>query len=162
MENIRAGRRVEHFETVRRTKSGQLLDVSITVSPIKDEHGRVIGASKILRDVSTRKRLEQALLQAEKIAATGRMAATIAHEINNPNNLIMLNADVIETFYRFLSPVLRQYAEANPEWTVAQIPYSKVEGKMEILISGIAGGAKRIKAFDSVRLIDFADKLPMR
>jgi PAS domain S-box-containing protein len=89
IENIRAGRRVEHFETVRRTKSGQLLDVSITVSPIKDWHGRVIGASKILRDVSARKRLEHALLQAEKIAATGRMAATIAHEINNPLEAVM-------------------------------------------------------------------------
>jgi PAS domain S-box-containing protein len=89
MENIRAGRRVEHFETVRRTKSGQLLDVSLTISPIRDEQGRVIGASKILRDVSTRKRLEQALVQAEKIAATGRMAATIAHEINNPLEAVM-------------------------------------------------------------------------
>ena len=89
MENIRAGRRVENFETVRRTKSGQLLDVSLTVSPIRDGHGRVIGASKILRDISTRKRLEQALLQAEKIAATGRMAATIAHEINNPLEAVM-------------------------------------------------------------------------
>jgi PAS domain S-box-containing protein len=84
MENIRAGRRVEHFETVRRTKTGQLIDVSLSISPVRDEHGEVIGASKILRDVSMRRRLEQSLLQAEKIAATGRMAATIAHEINNP------------------------------------------------------------------------------
>ena len=89
MENIRAGRRVEHFETMRRTKSGQLLDVALTVSPIRDQHGRIIGASKILRDISTRKRVEQALLQAEKIAATGRMAATIAHEINNPLEAVM-------------------------------------------------------------------------
>jgi signal transduction histidine kinase len=89
IENIRAGRRIEYFETVRRTKSGQLLDVSLTVSPIKDDHGRIIGASKILRDVSTRKRLEQSLMQAEKIAATGRMAATIAHEINNPLEAVM-------------------------------------------------------------------------
>jgi PAS domain S-box-containing protein len=88
-ENIRAGRRVEHFETVRRTKSGQLIDVALTISPMRDEHGRVIGASKILRDISTRKRLENALLQAEKIAATGRMAATIAHEINNPLEAVM-------------------------------------------------------------------------
>lgn len=82
--SIRAGRRVEHFETVRLTKSGQLLDVSVTISPVKDEQGKVIGASKILRDISGRRRIEQSLLQAEKIAATGRMAATIAHEINNP------------------------------------------------------------------------------
>jgi PAS domain S-box-containing protein len=84
LESIRAGRRVEHFETVRLTKGGQLLDVSVTVSPVRDEHGRVVGASKILRDISGRKRMEKSLLQAEKIAATGRMAATIAHEINNP------------------------------------------------------------------------------
>jgi PAS domain S-box-containing protein len=84
IESIRAGRRVDHFETVRRTKDGRLLDVSLTISPVKDEQGRVIGASKILRDISGRKRIEQSLLQAEKIAATGRMAATIAHEINNP------------------------------------------------------------------------------
>jgi C4-dicarboxylate-specific signal transduction histidine kinase len=74
---------------VRRSKSGQLLDVSVSVSPIRDKHGRVIGASKILRGISTRKRLEQALVQAEKIAATGRMAATIAHEINNPLEAMM-------------------------------------------------------------------------
>jgi len=75
---------VEHFETVRLTKGGERIDVSLTVSPIKDKEGRVIGASKILRDISGRRRIEQSLLQAEKIAATGRMAATIAHEINNP------------------------------------------------------------------------------
>jgi PAS domain S-box-containing protein len=84
LESIRAGRRIEHFDTVRLTKDGRSLEVSLTISPIKDEQGRIIGASKILRDVSSRKRLEHSLLQAEKIAATGRMAATIAHEINNP------------------------------------------------------------------------------
>jgi PAS domain S-box-containing protein len=89
IENIRAGRRIEHFETVRLAKGGRAVEVSLTVSPIKDEEGRVIGASKILRDVSSRKRIEQALLQAEKIAATGRMAATIAHEVNNPLAAVM-------------------------------------------------------------------------
>ena len=99
IEKIRAGRRIEHFETVRLTKDGRLIDVSLTISPIKDEEGRVIGASKILRDISGRRRMEQSLLQAEKIAATGRMAATIAHEINNPleaviNLLYLLRAKV--------------------------------------------------------------------
>jgi PAS domain S-box-containing protein len=101
LASIRAGRRVEHFETVRQTKDGRLLDVSLTVSPIKDANGQVIGASKILRDVSNRKRLEQSLLQAEKIAATGRMAATIAHEINNPleavvNLLFLLRRKIVD------------------------------------------------------------------
>jgi PAS domain S-box-containing protein len=101
IENIRAGRRIEHFETVRLAKNGRLIDVSLSVSPIKDEQGRVIGASKILRDISGRKRIEQSLLQAEKIAATGRMAATIAHEVNNPleavtNLLYLLRAKIAD------------------------------------------------------------------
>jgi PAS domain S-box-containing protein len=101
MENIRAGRRVEHFETVRLTKDGTPIDVSLTVSPVRDADGQVIGASKILRDISNRKRLEQSLLQAEKIAATGRMAATIAHEINNPlaavmNLLFLLRPKIVD------------------------------------------------------------------
>lgn len=84
LANIRAGKRMEHFETVRVTKGGERLFVSLTISPIRDDSGTVIGASKILRDVSARKHMETALIQSEKIAATGRMAATIAHEINNP------------------------------------------------------------------------------
>lgn len=79
-----AGERIEHFETVRVKKNGEPIEVSLTISPIKDDSGKVIGASKILRDISDRKRLQQSLLQAEKLAATGRMAASIAHEINNP------------------------------------------------------------------------------
>ena len=96
-----AGERIEHFETERVTKSGQRLQVSLTISPIKDASGKVIGASKILRDISERKRMQQSLLQAEKLAATGRMAASMAHEINNPLegllNLIYLARTSVET-----------------------------------------------------------------
>ena len=81
---LKSGERIEHFETIRLKKNGERMDVSLTISPIRDNTGKVIGASKILRDISDRKRLQESLLQAEKIAATGRMAASIAHEINNP------------------------------------------------------------------------------
>jgi PAS domain S-box-containing protein len=81
---IRQGERVEHFETERLTKDGRRLSVALTVSPVRDVHGKVIGASKILRDISAQKLVEKSLLQAEKIAAAGRMASTIAHEVNNP------------------------------------------------------------------------------
>jgi PAS domain S-box-containing protein len=89
IENIRAGQRIENYETVRVTKDGRRFDVSLSISPLRDEKGQIIGASKILRDISDRKRMEHSLLQAEKIAATGRMAATIAHEINNPLEAIL-------------------------------------------------------------------------
>jgi PAS domain S-box-containing protein len=89
LAKIRAGQRIEHFETIRVTKDGRRLDVSLSISPVRDSSGQIVGAAKILRDISARKRLEQTLLQAEKIAATGRMAATIAHEINNPLEAIV-------------------------------------------------------------------------
>jgi PAS domain S-box-containing protein len=89
IEKIRAGQSIEHFETVRLAKDGRLVDVALTISPIRDGAGRVIGASKILRDISGRRQMEQSLLQSEKIAATARMAATIAHEINNPLEAVM-------------------------------------------------------------------------
>jgi PAS domain S-box-containing protein len=86
---IRAGQRIDHFETVRLRKGGHRVDVSLSISPVRDDSGQIIGAAKILRDISARKSLELSLLQAEKIAATGRMAATIAHEINNPLEAIV-------------------------------------------------------------------------
>jgi len=58
LERIRRGERIEHYETVRRCKDGRLIDVSLTISPMRDKHGTVVGASKIARDVTARKRAE--------------------------------------------------------------------------------------------------------
>ena len=55
--SIRAGRRIEHYETVRCRKDGTLVDISLTVSPVTDKDGEIVGASKIVRDISERKRL---------------------------------------------------------------------------------------------------------
>jgi PAS domain S-box-containing protein len=67
LESIRRGEKIDHYETVRRRKDGSLVDISLTVSPIRDETGRIVGASKIARDISVRKRLEerQRILTAE-------------------------------------------------------------------------------------------------
>ncbi len=58
LEKIRRGESVEHYETVRRRKDGRMIDISVTVSPIRDMGGRIIGASKVARDITERKRLE--------------------------------------------------------------------------------------------------------
>lgn len=65
LRKLRAGDRIEHYETQRLHKDGHRLDVSLTVSPIKDLRGRVIGASKILRDISEKQRLQKALIESE-------------------------------------------------------------------------------------------------
>ena len=84
LRKIGSGERIDHYETERVRKDGQRIWVSLTISPVRDPSGRIIGASKIARDMSERKRVQEALIQSEKLAATGRMAAAIAHEINNP------------------------------------------------------------------------------
>jgi PAS domain S-box-containing protein len=66
LQQIRSGQSIESFETVRRAKDGQLLDVSVTASPIKDAAGRVIGASKVARNITERKRAEAALKASEE------------------------------------------------------------------------------------------------
>jgi PAS domain S-box-containing protein len=81
---IERGEGIEHFETVRVAKDGRRIDVSLTISPLRDENGRIIGASKIVRDITQRRQTEQALRMSERLASVGRLAATIAHEINNP------------------------------------------------------------------------------
>jgi PAS domain S-box-containing protein len=65
LERLRRGKRVDHFETVRRRKDGVLINVSITISPVKDDLDRVVGASKVARDITDRKEAEQSRKEAE-------------------------------------------------------------------------------------------------
>lgn len=94
LERVRSGRRVTHLETVRVTKDGRRIDVSVTVSPIKDQDGRIIGASKIAHDITERKRAETALLEAKTAAEAANEAkslflANISHEVRTPMNAIL-------------------------------------------------------------------------
>lgn len=84
LSRLQAGEKVERFETQRLRKDGQTVEVSLTVSPIRDAGARITGVASLAHDISERKRMERQLIRSEKLAATGRMAARVAHEINNP------------------------------------------------------------------------------
>ncbi len=86
---LKAGQRVDHFETVRQRNDGQTILVSLTISPIMDVSGRVIGASKIVRDITEAKRVEDELRRAEAALKEAdrrkdEFLATLAHELRNP------------------------------------------------------------------------------
>jgi PAS domain S-box-containing protein len=66
LKHIRSGQRVEHFETVRQRKDGSFVDISLTISPIRNAFGKIIGASKIARDITERKRAEETARRAEQ------------------------------------------------------------------------------------------------
>jgi PAS domain S-box-containing protein len=116
LERVRRGEGIDNYQTVRRTKSGALIQVSITISPLHDALGRVIGASKILRDITASKRMEQERLDmqvkaqaltAEKALremeaelarvvralSIGELATSIAHEVNQPLAGVVTNAE---------------------------------------------------------------------
>ncbi len=102
LERIKRGERVEHFETVRIRKDGRRIDVSVTISPIKDATGKVLGASAIKRDITEQKRVNeeiramtQQLWQAAKLASVGELAASIAHELNNPLATVILRVESV-------------------------------------------------------------------
>ncbi len=75
LRQIASGGRIEHFETVRRTKAGKLIDISATLSPIKNKAGKIIGVSKIARDISERKKIDQ---------MKNEFISTVSHELRTP------------------------------------------------------------------------------
>jgi PAS domain S-box-containing protein len=93
LHRIRHGERIDHYETIRRCKDGTLLDVSLTVSPVKDASGKVIGASKVARDITDRVRTKEKLEQTvaartaslrEAIAQMEEFSYSVSHDLRSP------------------------------------------------------------------------------
>jgi len=95
LRRIRQGQPVDHYETVRRRKNGSLIDVSLTVSPLRDKTGLIIGVSKIARDITERKRTERELQQAKEAAEAAsrskdKFLAVLSHELRTPLTPVLM------------------------------------------------------------------------
>jgi PAS domain S-box-containing protein len=127
LKQIRSGERVDHYETVRRRKDGTLLDVSLTVSPVKDADGRIIGASKIARDISARIRAEEQLReQAEIIETVNHIGQTLAGELDL-HKLVQAVTDAATEisgahFGSFFYNVLDERGESYMLYTLSGVP----------------------------------------
>src|SRR4029453_7734572 len=129
LQRIRDGERIDHYETVRQAKDGSLLDISLTVSPIRDGLGNIVGASKVARDITRRKfieeapreseerfrrqaqELEQQLIMSGRLVSLGELSASMAHEFNNPLGIIM----------GFVEDMLSDTDPADPNYRTLQI-----------------------------------------
>lgn len=167
LERIRRGEYTQ-YETVRRRKDGTLVDVSLSLSPIIDAPGKVVGASKIARDIAERKRAEAALrlshvslehlveqhtrsllaTQAElarvaRVAIIGELTASIAHEINQPLAGIVANADACLAWLSTPQPNLDEAKKAAGNMILAATRASEVIARIRSLI--IKAAPERLK-----------------
>ena len=96
LETIKRGESMKHFETLRQTKDGRLIDVSVTTSPIRDVTGKIIGVSKVARDITERRKLEAQFRQSQKMEAVGQLAGGVAHDFNNILAVIQLQTGLLK------------------------------------------------------------------
>ena len=111
LKRIRDGERIEHYETKRRRRDGTVIDISLTVSPIKDQEGRTVGSSAIARDVTVAKRAEEALRMVDELrqrtdelarsnSELQRFAYVASHDLQEPSRTVATYCELLDDRYK--------------------------------------------------------------
>lgn len=134
--------------------------------PIRDGRGRTVRLCGVAEDVTARREAEevarlqeQKLIQADKMGSMGVLVSGVAHEINNPNNFVLLNAGILARVWRELLPALDDYRSRHGEFVLAGMPFEEAREKVGHLVTGIVQGAQRIQKIVQ-SLTDFAREEP--
>lgn len=144
LERMRTGERIEHFETERVAKDGQIIDVSLTVSPIRDEANRIIGVSKVARDISARKRAEAALRASEqRLRALVETQVEMVCRFRSDGTILFVNAayaraqgttpeELLGTnFWHFIPEAERETLRRSLASITPYSPVLRVENRLE-------------------------------
>jgi PAS domain S-box-containing protein len=150
-EVYRTGKPANPFDWEMILKDGTRRWIDTSVALIRDSKGQPIGFRGIARDVTQRKQMEeqakvhqQQLMQAGKMVALGTLVSSVGHEINNPNNFIMLNAPLLKEAWQHVLPILDEYCEKDRDFTIGSVRYAEMRDRIPRLLSGISEGSKRI------------------
>jgi PAS domain S-box-containing protein len=138
------------WEMIRKDRTRRYLETSVSL--MRDANGNPVGFRGLARDVTDRKESEererlhqQQLMQASKMVELGTLVSGVAHEINNPNNFIMLNAPLLVDSWHAARPILEEYYKENGDFLLGGMLYSEMKENIPKLFSGILEGSERIR-----------------
>lgn len=159
-----AGIKVKPLEHRIIHRDGSIRWVKNSIVHSRDEYGNVLYYDGLINDITELKNAEELaalkqnqLIQADKMVALGTMVSGIAHEINNPNNFILLNAQFLKAVSEDIRPVLKEYFENQGDFVIGGMPYSKAREKLLQAVTSIFDGAIRIQKITR-SLTNFARK----
>ena len=130
-------------EAIITTPDGRILEVK--AFPIKGADGVVSQAIMLASDVTEKHRLVEESVRNGRLASLGELAAGVAHEINNPNALIILNTDLLRKMCLDIKPILQDYFERYGEFTLSGLPYTEMREELPHLFGEMLESASRIK-----------------
>jgi PAS domain S-box-containing protein len=165
LRRLRRGERVDHFETVRRRKDGVLLDMSLTISPIRDAAGHIIGASKVAKDITLQKRAEEILREREaKFRAVFEQTTQFAGIMTKEGALVEANKLCLDVCGYSAEQVLGKFFWETPWWRNFKKSQEKIRAAIpavaagtpyrEVLPYSFADGSERLMQFALYPIVD--------